>query len=104
MLGVSFKSKETISKSLDRAMDKSNPAGEVSQAGISIRNGPVDEMDIDGPATDTHLVNGAKGKRKSRASLGNTKTYKEASSDPDVDDAPLVWFQARRKHHTANRP
>jgi DNA topoisomerase I len=56
--------------------------------GISIRNGPVEEMEIDTP------VNGhTNGKRKARASLRGSiskqKSYKEATSDDD-DDEPLV--------------
>ncbi|KAL1618095.1 DNA topoisomerase 1 [Neofusicoccum ribis] len=77
----------TISKSVDSAMDRQGPAtnghnGQL-EPGISIRMGPVTEMDVDEPAT-----NGvANGKRKSRASI-NGKGYKEASSS-DEDDKPL---------------
>lgn len=79
------KSKDTISKSVDAAMDKADGVTNGVSAGISVRNGPVEEMDVDSP------VNGANGavtgKRKSRASLTNGKSYKDAS---DSDDAPLV--------------
>ena len=52
--------------------------------GVSVRNGPVEEMDIDKP-----VANGAtNGKRKSRNSLQNGKSYKESSSDED--DKPMV--------------
>ena len=68
----------------DKAMDNRTPNGH-TEPGVSIRNGPVEEMDVDTPK-----VNGnANGKRKSRASLTNGKTYKEASSSDD-DDKPLV--------------
>lgn len=79
---AAVKSKDTISKSVDAAMDKANGNTNGVTAGISIRNGPVDEMDVDGP------VNGAvTGKRKSRGSIPNGKSYKDAS---DSDDAPIV--------------
>jgi DNA topoisomerase I len=66
-------------------MDKAIPSGSRVQPGISIRNGPVQEMDLDdaplnGKATVT-------GKRKSRSSLN--KSYKEASSGSE-DDKPIV--------------
>lgn len=70
-------------------MDKQVPAtnGQNGQLepGLSIRMGPVTEMDVDGSATNG-LTNG---KRKSRASINGGKTYKEASSS-DEDDKPLV--------------
>lgn len=69
-------------------MDRQGPAtnghnGQL-EPGISIRMGPVTEMDVDEPATNGF----ANGKRKSRASI-NGKGYKEASSS-DEDDKPLV--------------
>ena len=80
------KSNEVISKSLDNAMDKANPPAQNGAAGISIRNGPVDEMEI-----DNHQVNGNTGKRKARSSMANGKTYKEQSDEEeDEDDVPLV--------------
>ncbi|KAF2146754.1 uncharacterized protein K452DRAFT_241817 [Aplosporella prunicola CBS 121167] len=80
-------SQPTISKSVDRAMDKSasppRQNGDV-EPGISLRMGPVEDMDTDGAA-----ANGlANGKRKSRGSLPNGKSYKEASSSEE-DDKPL---------------
>lgn len=60
-------------------MDRAVPNGDNSRAGISIRNGPVDEMDIDSPA------NGG-GKRKSRGSLPQIN-YKDGS---DSEGEPLV--------------
>ncbi|KAF2200199.1 hypothetical protein GQ43DRAFT_84080 [Delitschia confertaspora ATCC 74209] len=60
-----------------------SPNGDVDP-GVSIRNGPVEEMDVDTPQ-----VNGnTNGKRKSRGSLTNGKSYKEASSSEE-DDKPL---------------
>jgi hypothetical protein len=79
------KSSKTISSSVDRAMDKEVPSKGHLDAGISLRMGPVQEMDVD----DTPAVNGyANGKRKSRGSIGGQKKYKEASSSDD--ETPLV--------------
>lgn len=50
---------------------------------LSLRNGPVQEMDI-----DTSPNGAVTGKRKSRASLSNGKSYKEATDSED--DEPLV--------------
>lgn len=71
----------TISKSVDKAMDKAAKNSKYAPVGVSIRNGPVeDKMDIDGPATN--------GKRKVRTS-NVLKSYKDDSSD-DSDAKPLV--------------
>ena len=73
-------------------MDKANPAPSRALPGISIRNGPVDEMDVDGPDGNDLPVNGtATGKRKARQSLtnGKSKNYKEVSSG-EGEDEPLV--------------
>lgn len=79
---------DIIPKSLDKALDKANP-GENLQAGISIRNGPLQEMDIDEPSLKDAKTNGnVSGKRKSRPSNG--KSYKDVSSEDDGDDKPLV--------------
>ncbi|KAI9806866.1 MAG: DNA topoisomerase 1 [Piccolia ochrophora] len=77
-------SKESIPKSLDRAMDDSQPSMNGTAPGISIRNGPVDEMDVDIPERKVMLNGAANGKRKSRQSLSNGVNYKEASSEDDV--------------------
>lgn len=71
-------------------MDKANPAGNNIAPGISIRNGPVEEMDVDGPSRHGQGPNGTI-KRKVRNSNGNgnRKNYKEASDDEE-DDRPLV--------------
>lgn len=75
-------SNETISKEVDKAMDKQLPANGHIEPGISIRMGPVDNMDVDAP-------NGtANGKRKSRGSIP-TATYKEQSASEDDEDKPL---------------
>lgn len=84
--GRPLKSEGIISESVDKAMDKANPPAPYAAAGISIRNGPVDEMDIDEP-----VMNGnAHGKRKARSSMGKGKSYKEASDEDDDEGKPLV--------------
>ena len=80
------KSKGIITEGVDKKMDKANPPAAHAAPGISIRNGPVDEMEIDGP-----VLNGnANGKRKARSSMGNVKSYKEASGEDGEDGKPLV--------------
>jgi DNA topoisomerase-1 len=78
-------SNERISKDEDKAMDKQVPSNGHVEPGISIRMGPVDEMDVDAPSTN----GAANGKRKARNSITNTKSYKDASSSEE-DDKPLV--------------
>ena len=63
-------------------MDKANDNGKMAPIGISIRNGPVEEMDLDEPA-----ANGTS-KRKARASMTNGKSYKDSSDEEDEE--PLV--------------
>ncbi|KAF3001978.1 DNA topoisomerase 1 [Curvularia kusanoi] len=75
-------SNDTIPKDVDKAMDKQLPANGHVEPGISIRMGPVDDMDVD-------ASNGtANGKRKSRGSIPTT-SYKERSGSEDDDDKPL---------------
>ena len=71
-------------------MDRAVPKGDNSRAGISIRNGPVEEMDVDSP------VNGA-AKRKSRGSLPkvNYKDGSDSESEPLVSPNALVSMLAR---------
>lgn len=89
--GSALKSSERIPKSLDNAMDKANPFKNGVQMGISLRNGPVEEMEIDEPnggSSKTSAVVSAK--RKQRQSMTNGKSYKEASSENEEDEEPLV--------------
>jgi DNA topoisomerase-1 len=78
-------SNDRISKDEDKAMDKEVPSNGHVEPGISIRMGPVDDMDLDEPATNGN----ANGKRKARSSITNGKSYKDHSSS-DEDDKPLV--------------
>lgn len=80
--GAAHKSKATIPKSLDKAMDAASKPVKHAAPGISIRNGPVEDMDVDGKPE-------ANGKRKARASISNGVSYKDASDDED-DEEPLV--------------
>ena len=81
-------SKNIIPKSLDRAIDKANPDAVNGAPGISIRNGPMDEMDIDTTPTNGN----ASAKRKARVSMCKGKSYKEASDEDgeEEDEEPLV--------------
>lgn len=80
--GNTPKSRDIIPKSVDKAMDAANKPAKHAAPGISIRNGPVEDMDIDGHT-------GVNGKRKARASNSNGVSYKDASDDSD-DNKPLV--------------
>lgn len=63
-------------------MDAANKPVKHAAPGISIRNGPVEDMDVDEPSEAT-------GKRKGRASMSNGVSYKDASDESD-DEKPLV--------------
>ncbi|CAO2657047.1 Nn.00g058500.m01.CDS01 [Neocucurbitaria sp. VM-36] len=93
----SAKSNERISKDVDKAMDAQVPSNGHVEPGISIRMGPVDDMDVDAPATNGNV----NGKRKARTSVTNGKTYKDASSSED-DDKPLS--KRRRTSQQAKPP
>ncbi|KAI9879702.1 MAG: DNA topoisomerase 1 [Pleopsidium flavum] len=90
-------SKKTVPKSLDKAMDRANPSGDTVQPGISLRNGPLEETDLDEPTKGVQTNGNNTGKRKARQNLTNGNTYKEASSDEE-DDKPL---SKRRRTSTA---
>ncbi|KAL8909384.1 MAG: hypothetical protein Q9207_000219 [Kuettlingeria erythrocarpa] len=78
--GASHKSKDTIPKSVDKAMDAAIKPAKHAAPGISIRNGPVEDMELDSRAATN-------GKRKARVSNGNGSSYKDASDEED--DKPL---------------
>ena len=88
-IGKTAKSMDTIPKSVDKAMGKPSAKNDHVKPGISVRYGPVDDMDVDGPATNGASNGTLNAKRKSRSSIGNSKSYKEASSESE-DDRPLV--------------
>ncbi|KAI9812403.1 MAG: DNA topoisomerase 1 [Pycnora praestabilis] len=99
-LGTSSTSKDTISHAVDAAMDQAIPSGDNVKPGVSLRNGPLEEMDVDGPdSTAPHTNGAANGKRKARQSLSNGKNYKEASSEDDDDDEPL----SKRRRTSASK-
>ncbi|KAL8813028.1 MAG: hypothetical protein Q9223_007150 [Gallowayella weberi] len=77
--GNTHKSSNIIPKSLDKAMDAANRSVSHAAPGISIRNGPVEEMDVDEPS----------GKRKARSSMTNGASYKDASDESSDDEKPL---------------
>ena len=71
-------------------MDKANPAPKKAAPNISIRNGPVLELQADGSsATALGTNHRDNGKRKARSSIGNRKSYRE-DTDEDEDEKPLV--------------
>jgi DNA topoisomerase-1 len=62
----------------------------VTAPGISIRNGPVEEMDVD-DADQAPRTNGiVAAKRKARSSVINGKSYKDDTSSDSDDNEPLV--------------
>lgn len=75
----------TIPKSLDAKLDKEIPSNGHLNPGVSVRSGPVEDMEVDKPHT-----NGVANGKRSRNSMTNGKTYKEATSSEEDDDAPLV--------------
>jgi hypothetical protein len=78
-------------------MDRQNPSNGTHDEGISLRMGPVQEMEVDGPVTNG-VTNGTNGKRKARQSMSNGKTYKDDSSSDD--DVPLVRHSLNCFHHS----
>ncbi|KAL8842552.1 MAG: hypothetical protein Q9170_000506 [Blastenia crenularia] len=79
--GAAHKSKDTVPKSLDKAMDAAVKPAKHAAPGISIRNGPVEDMDINKKPE-------ANGKRKVRGSISNGVSYKDATDDEE-DEKPL---------------
>jgi DNA topoisomerase-1 len=68
-------------------MDEAAAKSDYAPAGVSIRNGPIleDEMDVDQPLTNGHA------KRKSRTSTSKIANYNDGSEDESDEDAkPLV--------------
>ncbi|KAL8670730.1 MAG: hypothetical protein Q9168_004757 [Polycauliona sp. 1 TL-2023] len=92
--GHAHRSADTIPKSLDKAMDAANKPAKHAAPGISIRNGPVDDMDIDQQP-------GTNGKRKGRASMTNGRSYRDASDDSE-EDKPLSKRRRVSKSNAKN--
>jgi hypothetical protein len=85
----SAKSSATIPKSWDDKLDQETPSNGSVKPAISVRSGPMADLESSKPHVNG-VTNGAtNGKRKSRGSLTNGKTYKESSSS-DEDNKPLV--------------
>lgn len=83
-------------------MDKENPSNGTLHPGVSVRMGPVEDMDVNGEQKDAAHVNGAvNGKRKSRTGATNGKSYREASSSDEDDEIPLVRPYPRPPFHTS---
>lgn len=64
-------------------MDDQFPSNGRVEPGVSLRNGPIEELDA--PETN----GSAAGKRKSRTSLGKSVSYAEVGSSEE-DEKPLV--------------
>ncbi|KAI9679980.1 MAG: DNA topoisomerase 1 [Caeruleum heppii] len=80
------KSTETISKSVDAALDREVPTHNGVTPGISIHNKAIDHREVDKP---TAISNGTGvGKRKAQQKQTNGTRGKEVDSD-DEDDEPL---------------
>ncbi|KAL8898255.1 MAG: hypothetical protein Q9192_002176 [Flavoplaca navasiana] len=90
--GHPHRSADTIPRSLDKAMDAANKPAKHAAPGISIRNGPVEDMDIDQQP-------GPNSKRKGRASMSNGVSYKDASDDSE-EDKPLSKRRRMSKGNT----
>ncbi|KAF1946333.1 hypothetical protein EJ02DRAFT_336762 [Clathrospora elynae] len=90
-------SNERITDAEDQKMDAEIPSNGHVEPGISIRMGPVDNMDVDPPETNGTTNS----KRKARSSITNGKSYKDASSSDD-DDKPLS--KRRRTSQQAKPP
>ncbi|KAH6650847.1 hypothetical protein F5144DRAFT_503104 [Chaetomium tenue] len=83
----------SISRSTDRAMDKSASKTRPAPPGLSIRHGPVDDrMDIDSTPNGTV-------KRKSRSSIGQAVKYKD---DSDSEDAVPLAKRQKSQHKKAD--
>ncbi|KUJ22287.1 putative DNA topoisomerase 1 [Mollisia scopiformis] len=82
-----------ISKATDKKMDQAGSSKSNLPAGISIRNGPVidDEMDVDAPTTNGHA------KRKSRTSTSKAVKYHDDTDESD--DEPLA-----KRQRTTQKP
>ncbi|KAL8783350.1 MAG: hypothetical protein Q9213_004669 [Squamulea squamosa] len=90
--GYTHKSTDIIPKSLDKAMDAANKPTKHAAPGISIRNGPVEDMDVDERY-------GASGKRKGRAGMSNGVSHADESDDSE-EDKPL----SKRRRVSNNKP
>ena len=82
-------SKDVIHETVDRAMDRAVPPNGDVLPGISIRNGPVQEVDTPMPDANGVEANGGPAKRKIRESLMKP-SYADAETSEE-DDKPLVW-------------
>lgn len=99
---LTAKSADTVSKAVDNAMDKQVQSNGDVKPGISIAMGPVEEMDVDTPGKP--ITNGTSNSKR-KASMGNGKSYKDASvSEEEDDDAPLVsWANIHNECHSSGR-
>ena len=85
-------SKDIISENVDKAMDRAVPSNRDVLPGISIRNGPVHEIDTPMPDANGLETNRGPVKRKVRESF-TRPSYADAETSEE-DDKPLVWTAA----------
>ena len=83
------KSSDRVDKSVDTAMNKETPSNGHVEPGVSLRNGPVQDTEMQDAPTAAQ-TNGVHSKRK--AFTG--KSYKP-ESDSEEDDVPLVSTAAK---------
>jgi DNA topoisomerase-1 len=70
-------------------MDNGAPSNGDTIPGISIRNGPIEDADVDMQDAGSDANGSGLSKRKSRGSAGKIKSYAEPDSSGE-DDKPLV--------------
>lgn len=80
-------------------MGNGTPSNGHTEAGISVRYGPVENGDVEMEDAGPTENGTGPSKRKSRASAGNRKSYAEMESSEE-DDKPLV----RHNPITSNPP
>ncbi|TVY60722.1 DNA topoisomerase [Lachnellula suecica] len=84
---------KALDKAQDKAMEKAGSKAKNVAVGISVRNGPVDEMDIDEPLTNGNA------KRKSRGSTSKAVNYNDSpEGESDEDAVPLAKRQKTSKN------
>ncbi|KEQ95675.1 hypothetical protein AUEXF2481DRAFT_29103 [Aureobasidium subglaciale EXF-2481] len=75
-------------------MDDTDTSTNDLNPGVSLRMGPVDEMDVDSPATNGNGI-----KRKSSM---NGKSYKDTTESDDDDDIPLTKRRRTSKNKASS--
>jgi hypothetical protein len=97
MLASSSLSKKPLSNLVDKAMDKALPSARAGAVmpGVSLRNGPVEEIDTPMPDITNGVV-----KRKARESTVRPSYAEAETSD---DDMPLVREGCHTRDYEADK-